>query len=70
VIDEDDGSLPTPTDEPIELDLPTQAHPTPGRTTTALDPRGVRGSKGDMESDPKSRPDQVGKVISVQCSCP
>ena len=70
VIDEDDGSLPTPTDEPIELDLPTQAHSTPGRTTTALDPRGARGSKGDMESDPKSWPDQVGKVISVQCSCP
>jgi hypothetical protein len=67
VIDEEDEPMPTSTDEAMEVDVPTEALPTPGKTTRAIE-QGVQGSEADTGHEDKPQLDQVGKPKSVSSS--
>jgi len=70
VIDEEDEPMLTSTDEVKEVkevDVSTEALPTPGKTTKAIDQE-VQGSEVDTGHEDKPQLDQVGKPISVSSS--
>jgi hypothetical protein len=65
VIDEDD-SMSTPADEPMEVDAPMQALPQTEETAMVIDDQDVQGSNGDTRDDRKPQHDQEGKALTEQ----
>lgn len=64
VIDEEDEPMLTSTDDVKEVDVPTEALPTPGKTTKAIDQE-VQGSEVGTGHEDKPQLDQVGNPISM-----
>ena len=59
-------SILSPTDEPIDVDAPMQAHPQTEETPMALDPQSVGASNEDAMDDPKPQHDQEAKALPEQ----